>query len=176
MRIGLLGCGMVGNELYKMLIQDGHDVMVAVKNLDKHKEIDPSKITLDPYEIVNDPGIDIIAECLPGRTHPDINFAIEFIRHSLYNKKDVFTCNKMLAQEYADEICYKAEMYGKTVYLNSLVSSDKPEDLFNGEKLTSKNFKKYNSDNIYIFRGGGGTETAKYMYDEIKDYIKDKGL
>ena len=91
MRIGLLGCGMVGNELYKMLIQDGHDVTVAVKNLEKHPEIDPSKITSDPYKIVNDPEIDIVAECLPGRTQSDIDFAINFINHSLYNKKDVFT-------------------------------------------------------------------------------------
>src|SRR2546423_14706579 len=83
-RVGLLGCGHVGSAVARM-VRDHADevaaragsnveiVRVAVHNLSKERDVDlPGELyTNEPHEIVRDPGVDIVVECIGGiRTAP----------------------------------------------------------------------------------------------------------
>ena len=68
-KIGLIGLGTVGSGVYKTL-QDFDNievVKIAVKNKNKRRNIpnlDESLITDNPYEVVNNPEIDIVCELI----------------------------------------------------------------------------------------------------------------
>ena len=72
-KIGLIGLGTVGSGVFKTLRNFGNVevVKIAVRNKTKRniEGLDESIITDNPYEVVNDPEIQIVAE-LVGGTDP----------------------------------------------------------------------------------------------------------
>ena len=74
-KIGIVGFGTVGSGIYKILTSelDSHPILkeieiskIAVKDLNKKRdiELDNNLLTDDPFELINDPYIDIIVEVM----------------------------------------------------------------------------------------------------------------
>ena len=72
-KIGIVGFGTVGSGIYKILSSevDSHPILkeieiakIAVKDLNKKRdiELDNNLLTDDPYELINNPSIDVIVE------------------------------------------------------------------------------------------------------------------
>src|SRR2546421_1537728 len=101
-RVGLLGCGNVGSAVARMLLDHSGEVAaragsnveivrVAVHNLSKERDVDlPSDLfTNEPHEVVRDPGVDVIVECIGG-----IEPARPLILEAFQQGKPVGTANK----------------------------------------------------------------------------------
>ena len=76
-RVGMLGCGVVGSEVARLLLQDTAELStragvkielsrIAVRTLKPYPGLDPALFTTDPFSIVNDPNIDLIVEVMGG--------------------------------------------------------------------------------------------------------------
>ncbi len=99
--IGIIGVGTVGASVVKIL-QKNRDIITAragkeirivkgvVRDLAKHRDID-IPLTTDPYEVTDDPNIDIVVELMGG-----VEEAYKIVRRALENKKAVVTANKAL--------------------------------------------------------------------------------
>lgn len=103
-KIGLIGLGTVGSGVVKVLrnFDEIEVVKIAVKNLNKKRNIenlDESIITGDPFEIVNDPEIDIVVEVIGGMTP-----AYELLKAAVENGKHIVTANKELLAKKGQEL------------------------------------------------------------------------
>ncbi len=111
-KIGLLGCGTVGTGIIKLLTDNRHKhehyvgrplvvKKILVSTLDKQRDacIDPSLLTLNPSEIIQDPEIDIVVEVIGG-----ISYAKEWVKLSLAQGKNVVTANKDLMATAGEEL------------------------------------------------------------------------
>ncbi|MEY3686630.1 MAG: hypothetical protein RLZZ73_488, partial [Actinomycetota bacterium] len=76
-RIGMLGCGVVGSHVARLLLADKEElstragvkielVKIAVRTIRPIDDIDPKLFTTDAKSIVNDPEIDLIVEVMGG--------------------------------------------------------------------------------------------------------------
>lgn len=110
-RVGLLGCGVVGGTLAALIHTRGDDIEdrtrirlevgpVAVRDLDKPRavDLDPSHYTTDPHEVVDSPDVDVVVELMGG-----VQPASKLVAKALANGKPVITANKaLLAAEGAE--------------------------------------------------------------------------
>ncbi len=99
--IGIIGVGTVGASVVKIL-QRNRDIITAragkeirilkgvVRDLSKPRDID-IPLTTDPFEVTDDPDIDIVVELMGG-----VEEAYKIVRRALENKKAVVTANKAL--------------------------------------------------------------------------------
>ena len=120
-RVGIIGVGTVGTSVVKVL-EKNRDIITAragkeirvvkgvVRSLDKKRDI-TIPLTTDPYEVTDDPNIDIVVELMGG-----VEEAYEVVRRALQNKKAVVTANKALLayhryelQELAGDIPFEFE-------------------------------------------------------------------
>lgn len=88
-KIGMIGLGTVGSGVLKTLanFEQIEFVKIAVKNLKKDRNIPnlkPSMLTDNPYEVVNNPDIQIIIEVVGG-----IEPAFDLIKTAIKNGKHV---------------------------------------------------------------------------------------
>jgi len=103
-KIGFLGFGNVGTGAYKIIRDNGNDIFLSegvrlkvakilVRDINKKRnvEVDNSILTDKFEEIVNDPGISIVAEFMGG-----VEPARDYVVSCLKNKKTVVTANKEL--------------------------------------------------------------------------------
>ena len=109
--VGLLGCGVVGSEVVRLLNEGRVDFKarsganlvikkIAVRNPNTARPgIDPKLFTTDALSIVNDPEIDVIIELMGG-----IEPAHEYLLKALNNGKAVITANKALLARHGDEL------------------------------------------------------------------------
>lgn len=111
MKIGLLGCGVVGKEVLKMIDAMSSEKVEVVRILTRNKRHEP-RFTTDFNDLMND-DIDTIIEVMGG-LHP----AYEYIKASLKAKKNVISANKAVIakhfKEFADlaienEVSFKIE-------------------------------------------------------------------
>ncbi|KAB7706267.1 homoserine dehydrogenase [Bacillus aerolatus] len=111
-KVGLLGLGTVGTGVVKMIQNHQEQLVhqvgcpvsikkVLVKNPDKVRdvELDSSLLTTDPYEVINDPDIDVIVEVIGG-----IEETRKYIIDALNLKKQVVTANKDLIALHGSEL------------------------------------------------------------------------
>ncbi len=118
--IGIVGLGTVGTGIAR-LMNDNRDLisarigadLVLKKGADLDIERDrgmdfaPGQLTTDPFEITDDPGIDIVAEMVGGT-----GIAKEVILRAIENGKHVVTANKALLAEQGNELFEHAEKKG----------------------------------------------------------------
>ena len=109
--VGLLGCGVVGSEVVRLLAESRIDFKarsganlvikkIAVRNEKTVRPgIDPKLFTTDALSIVNDPEIDVVIELMGG-----IEPAHEYLMKALNNGKAVITANKALLARHGDEL------------------------------------------------------------------------
>lgn len=120
-RVGVIGVGTVGRAVVSILEENasiisaraGDTIVVksgVVRNLDKVRDLS-ILVSQDPYEIINDPEIDIVVELMGGIETP-----FEILKSALKNGKAVVTANKAVLayhryelQEIAGEIPFEFE-------------------------------------------------------------------
>ncbi len=132
--VGLLGCGVVGGGLYKLLEENrpsikkkaGVDIRVgkvAVKSM-KEKlavSVPKKKLTTDAFSVVNDPSIDIVVELIGGATIAD-----KLITKALQNGKSVVTANKLLLAKNGKKLFSLAEKKGVSLRFEAAVGGGIP--------------------------------------------------
>ena len=120
-RVGIIGVGTVGSSVVKILQKNrdiiwaraGKQIEVAkgvVRDISKPRDID-IPLTTDPFEVTDDPTIDIVVELMGG-----VDEAFKIVKRALENKKAVVTANKALLayhryelQQLANELPFEFE-------------------------------------------------------------------
>ena len=132
--IGILGLGTVGGGTVNVLQRNADEItrragrgiqvtMASVRSMDKPRICDTSSITLttDPFEIVNQPDIDVVVELIGGDT-----LALELVLQAIANGKHVVTANKALIAVHGNEIFSAAQKMGVTVAFEAAVAGGIP--------------------------------------------------
>ena len=131
-RIGMLGCGVVGGSVARLLLADTAELStragvkmelarIAVRTIKPYEGINPALFTTDPFSIVNDPEIDLIIEVMGG-----IEPARELIMTAIENRKSVVTANKALLASHGAEMFTAAYAKGEDIYYEASVAGAIP--------------------------------------------------
>ena len=131
-RIGMLGCGVVGSSVARLLLADTAELStragvkmelsrIAVRTIKPYEGINPSLFTTDPFSIVNDPEIDLVIEVMGG-----IEPARELIMTAIENRKSVVTANKALLASHGAEMFTAAYAKGEDIYYEASVAGAIP--------------------------------------------------
>ena len=133
LKVGMLGCGVVGSQIARLLVENKSDltsraganlelVKVAVKNINTKREgISSSLLTDDAKSVVNDPEIDLIIEVIGG-----ISPAKELILAAIKNGKSVVTANKALLAQAGAELYTAADNANVDLYYEAAVAGAIP--------------------------------------------------
>lgn len=125
LRIGIIGFGTVGTGVYKTLqnFPDVEIVKIAVKNINKPRPIETPEglLTDNPFEIVNDPSIDVLVELIGG-TEP----AWEYISTAIKNGKHIVTANKELLAKKGEELFNLAEEHNRVCLYEAAIAGGIP--------------------------------------------------
>ena len=133
LKVGMLGCGVVGSQIARLLIENKSDltsraganlelVKVAVKNINTKREgISSNLLTDDAKSVVNDPEIDLIIEVIGG-----ISPAKELILAAIKNGKSVVTANKALLAQAGAELYTAADNANVDLYYEAAVAGAIP--------------------------------------------------
>ncbi|MNI06135.1 Homoserine dehydrogenase [compost metagenome] len=133
-KVGLLGLGTVGTGVIRIVEGHQEDLSrqvgspiviekVAVRSLGKKRsiEIESSKLTENPWDVIRDPEIDVIVEVMGG-----VNETREYILEALDRGKHIVTANKDLMALYGSEIMAKAQEKQCDVFYEASVAGGIP--------------------------------------------------
>lgn len=133
-RLGIIGLGVVGSGVANLLRERGESLAArfgasfritraAVKDLGKSRDaqVDPSIITTDPFEVVNDPDVDIVIEVMGGESP-----ALELLLTAAKNGKSVVTANKRLLAIHGETIYRAVEDAGVELGFEAAVAGAVP--------------------------------------------------
>ena len=130
--IGMLGCGVVGSQVARLLQSDEQELSersgamlvlkkIGVRSNTAREGINPSMITTDLNSIVNDPEINIVIEVMGG-----IEPARTLILEAIKNKKSVITANKALLATHGHELFNAADAAKVDLYYEAAVAGAIP--------------------------------------------------
>jgi homoserine dehydrogenase len=131
--VGLLGLGTVGGGTLTVLRRNAEEitrragreirvVRAAVRNIDKAKVLAGDlPLTTNPFDIVDDPNIDIVVELIGG-----LEPARELVLQAIANGKHVVTANKHLVAKHGNEIFAAAQAKGVMVAFEAAVAGGIP--------------------------------------------------
>lgn len=133
-KVGLLGLGTVGGGTLTVLRRNreeiarraGRDIVVtmaAVRDLEKAQKYadDSIKLTANPFDVVDNPDIDIVVEMIGG-----LKPAKDLVMMAIENKKHVVTANKALLAIHGSEIFAAAQAKGVMVAFEAAVAGGIP--------------------------------------------------
>jgi len=133
-KVGVLGLGTVGGGTVNVLKRNaaeiarraGREIIItraSAKDLNKQRICDTQGIALttDPYEIINDPEIEIILELIGGAGPVK-----DMVLKAIENGKHVVTANKSLIALHGNEIFAKASEKGVIVAFEAAVAGGIP--------------------------------------------------
>ncbi|MGZ8234467.1 homoserine dehydrogenase [Methylobacter tundripaludum] len=133
-KVGILGLGTVGGGTVNVLKRNaaeiarraGREIVItraSAKNLNKQRICDTQGIALttDPFEIINDPEIEIILELIGGAGQVK-----DMVLKAIENGKHVVTANKSLIALHGNEIFAKASEKGVIVAFEAAVAGGIP--------------------------------------------------
>jgi len=134
LKIALLGCGVVGSEVARLLTEQADDLAprvgarlelagIAVRRVSHPRSagIDRSLLTADAHALVSRPDVDIVVEVIGG-----IEPARSLLLAALKSGKPVVTANKALLAENGAEIYGAAREYGADLYYEASVAGAIP--------------------------------------------------
>ncbi|DAA87270.1 TPA: homoserine dehydrogenase [Candidatus Gastranaerophilales bacterium HUM_5] len=125
LKIGLIGLGTVGCGVYKTIqnIDNVEIVKIAVKNINKPRpvEVPREMLTDNPYDVVNDPSIDVVVELIGG-----VEPAYDYISTAIKNGKHIVTANKELLAKRGEELFILSEEYNKVVLYEAAIAGGIP--------------------------------------------------
>jgi len=129
-KVGILGLGTVGGGAAKILQDNAKQItkklgcsiavnIASVRDLGVDRQCDVKNIVLtkDPFEVVNDPHVDIIVESIGGET-----IAKELILQAIENGKHVVTANKALIALHGSEVFSAAQKKNVSVMYEAAVA------------------------------------------------------
>ena len=132
--VGVLGLGTVGGGTVNVLKRNAEEITrragrgivvthAAARHPNKARICDTTGITLtsDPYEVVNDPDIQIVVELIGGDT-----LARELVMAAIGQGKHVVTANKALIAKHGNEIFAAAQKKGVMVAFEAAVAGGIP--------------------------------------------------
>lgn len=131
-RIGLLGAGSVGSQVFKLIQEDADELAnrvgakleisgVLVRSVDANRDYSIPKqfLSTDAEAVIL--SSDIVVELIGG-----IQPALDFVRMALESGSDVVTANKALLANHGPEIYELAERVGAQVYYEASVAGAIP--------------------------------------------------
>ena len=125
--IGLIRLGTVGGGVFKAL-QGFEDVCIkkiALKDINARRRdienLDISLLTTNPYEIINDPEIDVVVEVMGG-TDP----ALDLIKTAINNGKHIVTANKELLAKHGKELFHLANEKNVVILYEAAIAGGIP--------------------------------------------------
>lgn len=133
LKIGMLGCGVVGGEVARLLQENQGELStrsgarlvltkIAVRNTEVRRAgIDPALFTSDANSVVADPEIDLVIEVMGG-----IEPARELILTAIANGKSVVTANKALLAAHGSDLYSAADKRGVDLYYEAAVAGAIP--------------------------------------------------
>lgn len=133
LRIGMLGCGVVGSQVARLLAADSGDfaarsgaklilTRVAVRDAKAKREFVPNElITTDAKSVVTDKNIGIIIEVMGG-----LEPARTLLLEAISNGKSVITANKALLASHGAELFEAANKRGVDIYYEAAVGGAIP--------------------------------------------------
>jgi homoserine dehydrogenase len=133
-KVGLLGIGNVGVGTFNVLQRNQEEirrragrgievVAVSARNLERAKQRTGGLVPVvaDPFDIVNNPEIDIVVELIGGYEQ-----AKALVLQAIANGKHVVTANKALLAEHGNEIFAAAQEKGVMVAFEAAVAGGIP--------------------------------------------------
>ncbi len=131
-KVGICGFGTVGGGSYNLLQTNGEEitrrvgcaidvVRIASRSIIKGDVNSAVNISNDPFDLVNDPEVDIVIETIGG-----VDPAFEVVRQALINGKHVVTANKALIAERGNELFSVAQGNAVTLAYESSVAGGIP--------------------------------------------------
>lgn len=133
-KVGLLGLGTVGGGTAKVLKRNAYEIArragrgivvtcAATRDVskDRGEGLEHIKLSADPFEIVNDPDVDIVVELIGG-----YDLALKLVLAAIKNKKHVVTANKALIALHGNEIFLEASKQGVIVAFEAAVAGGIP--------------------------------------------------
>ena len=131
--IGMLGCGVVGSQVARLLTEDSGDFAarsgaklnlkkIAVRDLAaKREHVKSDLLTKDADSLVSDPSIDIVIEVMGG-----IEPARTLILKAIASGKSIITANKALLAKHGAELFEAADKKGVDLYYEAAVGGAIP--------------------------------------------------
>jgi homoserine dehydrogenase len=133
LKIALLGCGVVGTEVVRLLREQADDLAarvgvplelagIAVRRLDKRREgVPPELLTTDAMGLVTGDDVDIVVEVIGG-----LEPARGLLLAAMKSGKSVVTANKALLAEDGATLFGAAREYGVDIYYEASVAGAIP--------------------------------------------------
>src|SRR5512146_3085630 len=133
LKVALLGCGVVGSQVARLLSEQANDLSVrvgaplelagiAVRRLSHPRPgVDPALLTTDAVGLATRPDVDIVIEVIGG-----IEPARSLILAALKLGKSVVTANKALLAEHGEQVHRVARDYGADLYYEAAVAGAIP--------------------------------------------------
>ncbi len=147
--VGIIGFGTVGAGTVEILQKNRQTISsrvgseIMVKNIadldiksDRGISVDPSILTTDALDIINDPEIDIVVELIGG-----VGKAKEYILAAIDKGKHIVTANKALLAEHGKEIYQAADEKGTGLAFEAGVGGGIPVIRALREGLAANNIK-----------------------------------
>ncbi len=132
--VGILGLGTVGAGAVNILERNadvitrraGREIRIthaSARNPDRPRScsLDGIRLTSDPFEVVDDPEVSVVAELIGGEEP-----ARALVLQALDNGKHVVTANKALIAQHGNEIFARARENGVTVAFEAAVAGGIP--------------------------------------------------
>lgn len=130
--VGLLGCGVVGSEVARLLLADSaelstrsgahlHLEKIAVRTSGDRSGLPTELFTTKAEEVVASPDVDLVIELMGG-----IEPARSLILEAVKNGKSVVTANKALLAKHGADLAAAAEKAGVDLYYEAAVAGAIP--------------------------------------------------
>ena len=123
--LGIIGLGVVGTGVVNLLRDNPQFAIrsIAVRNLNKPREIDLSNVTLtdNPFELADDPNIEVIVEVVGG-----VDPMYQVVKRALTNGKHIVTANKELIAKHGPELFALANQHNATIFFEAAVGGGIP--------------------------------------------------
>jgi homoserine dehydrogenase len=123
--IGILGLGTVGTGVVTLLRDNPQFEIRAIAVRQKHKarelDLTPFEVTDDPFQLADDPRIEIIVEVAGG-----IDPVSQVVKRAMTNGKHVVTANKELIAKHGPEIFELAHHHNVALFFEAAVGGGIP--------------------------------------------------
>src|SRR5215813_1267895 len=123
--LGIIGLGTVGTGVLKLLAEDKRFKIkwTAVRDLSKPRthDLSATRMTNNPFEIINDPEVEIVVEVAGG-----VEPFYALTKQAIAQGKHIVTANKELIAKHGSEIFDLANKYNVTVMFEAAVGGGIP--------------------------------------------------
>jgi homoserine dehydrogenase len=149
-KVGVLGLGVVGSGTVRILQENAQEIAhrvgarlvvkkIAVRSLNKPRAVtvDRSLLTDNPYEVIDDPEIEVLAELIGG-----VEPAHEYVLRAIRSGKNVVTANKEMMAKAGHDLMEAAGAARRDFFFEGSVAGGIPIIAAVKESLTANRIKE----------------------------------